>query len=319
MTQYAQFLKDFLGIAATCEPWESASHLPLAFAKAADYYTCNALGTEFIVADVPSGASLPELKRLFKQVSRRVDLPVVLACKSIDSRQRKVLIAQGIPFIVPDFHVSLPFLGFAASKGRSTSIMLRHVLTTRAQAALVALLSSPSIDTAKALRERTGMTASEISKALEELEGHQLVKKERNGRTLMIALTDDRSNLLARARDMMQDPVRKTLFVRRSEVVDGLPDAGETALAKRSMLVEPRTAQKAVSRKTVRDLDLEEVVEGELPNDAVVEVQVWAYDPLVAGLGRIDDVSLALSLYEEGDERVNGELNRLFDEEELWS
>lgn len=46
-------------------------------------------------------------------------------------------------------------------------------------------------------------------------------------------------------------------------------------------------------------------------------VQVWAYDPLVAGGNAVDDVSLVLTIAGEGDERVIGQLNAL-SEEELW-
>ena len=80
----------------------------------------------------------------------------------------------------------------------------------------------------------------------------------------------------------------------------------------------PAILQKAVSAATLRQTKLEEVFKGELPDNETAEIQVWIYEPLVSGQGRIDDISLALSLVDEGDERAIGELNALFGEDDLW-
>lgn len=62
-------------------------------------------------------ASLPKLKRISLQTSMTTGLPVALVAR-IDARQRKALVAQGIPFIVPDRQAFLPMLGFATTARR---------------------------------------------------------------------------------------------------------------------------------------------------------------------------------------------------------
>ena len=86
----------------------------------------------------------------------------------------------------------------------------------------------------------------------------------------------------------------------------------------RSRLAVPPIRRKAVSRKRLKDLSFSEVLIGEIDDNDTIELQVWTYEPLVTGGKDIDDVSLALSLADSGDERVEKELNSLFDEEDLW-
>ena len=83
------------------------------------------------------------------------------------------------------------------------------------------------------------------------------------------------------------------------------------------MLAAPRIEHRAISRKAFKNLTFDEVLPGEVPDTETVQIQVWIYDPLVAGADSVDDVSLALTLVGEEDERVIGQLNALF-EEELW-
>lgn len=84
------------------------------------------------------------------------------------------------------------------------------------------------------------------------------------------------------------------------------------------MLTAPPIERKAASRKRLKDLPFTEVLRGEIDDNDAIELQVWKYEPLVAGGKVVDDVSLALSLADSGDERVEKELNGLFGEEDLW-
>lgn len=83
------------------------------------------------------------------------------------------------------------------------------------------------------------------------------------------------------------------------------------------MLTTPKTEQRAVSKRALGNYVFDEAQLGELPDEETVQIQVWAYDPRIAGGSAVDDVSLALTLVGEGDERVIGQLNALFGEE-LW-
>ncbi len=318
MEDFERYLGETLGIAAGARPWDGADSLPLFLSRAADYFLCDARGAGFIAAAIKGDADLPALKRVSAQVSRRSGLPVALVCDSLDARQRKALIGQGVPFIVPGRQVYLPFAALVATESGGASPRVRVKLSARALAAFVTALSDSAPRSATALREISGMPASDVSRALAELQAHGLIEKGKDGRAVVFDVPGSRLEALRRALPHLSSPVSKTLFARLTDVTGSLPDAGATALAGKSMLGAPEVVQKAASTAALRKIELDEVLKGELPDDETVEIQAWAYDPLVAGLGEIDDISLALSLVGEGDERVIGELNALFGEDGLW-
>ena len=64
--------------------------------------------------------------------------------------------------------------------------------------------------------------------------------------------------------------------------------------------------------------DLEVKILGEEADTIRCQKAIESLLTLIAGGKDIDDVSLALSLADSGDERVEKALNSLFDEEDLW-
>jgi DNA-binding MarR family transcriptional regulator len=162
------------------------------------------------------------------------------------------------------------------------------------------------------------MSASSITRAVDELSGRGLIERGKDGRNVTLAYDHTGNNLLHRAMPLLSSPVVRLLFAVSDAVTASLPDAGESALSKRSMLGPPRIAQKAVSKSDLAELSFKEVLEGEIEDAQTVQIQVWSYNPLVAGLATMDNVSLALSLVPEDDERIFGQLNELFNNENLW-
>lgn len=207
-------------------------------------------------------------------------------------------------------------LGFVASTGRERA-PLAKILAPGAQAVLVTLMSDPELRTSEGLMEVTGMPSSSVSRALDDLARRGLVEKSKEGREVIISRNGDRNALVKRAMECLRNPVIRTMHARKDAQTSLLPLAGESALSERSMLTTPKTEQRAVSKRALGNYVFDEAQLGELPDEETVQIQVWAYDPRIAGRSAIDDVSLALTLVGEGDERVIGQLNALFGEE-LW-
>lgn len=315
MTDFISYLKEEMGLPITALEWGGASHLPLYLAKAAKYHLCGCNGIGFIAAEIDQGSSLPELKRISVQISSRTNLPVVLVAQ-IDARQRKALVSQGIPFVVPGRQAFLPMLGFIANARRDLST-LSKVMAPSTQAALVALVANPDLQTSEELMEMTGMPSSSVSRALDDLSRRGLINKSKQARRVIIECDGSQNQLIKRAMDCLQNPAARVMYARRSKDTGFLPLAGESALSERSLLTPPKIECRALSKKALKTNKFEEIQLGELPDEETVQLQIWTYDPLVAGRSEIDDVSLALTLIDTEDERVIGQLNALF-KEELW-
>ena len=72
-------------------------------------------GIAFVAAKMENEDGLPDIKRVHNQLGRYTDLPVVIVSETLDARQRKALVVQGVPFVVPGVQAFLPFLAFAAT------------------------------------------------------------------------------------------------------------------------------------------------------------------------------------------------------------
>lgn len=315
LNDFKSYIAEGMGLSIADEKWSGAGDLPLFLAKAANYRLCSCNGVDFIVAQVDQDISLPNLKRIISQVSARAALPVAVAAQ-IDARQRKALVSQGIPFVVPGRQAFLPMLGFAASAGNGPSALTK-TLAPGTQAVLVTLIANPALRTSGELMKTTGMPSSSISRALDDLVRRGFVEKSKEGREVVVDRNGDRNDLARNAMGCLRNPVVRTIYVRKNSQANSLPIAAESKLSLRSMLTPPKREQRAVSKKALGCYAFEEIALGELRDEDTCEIQIWSYDPLVAGGDAIDDVSLALSLVEEGDERVIGQLNALFGEE-LW-
>lgn len=315
MTDFISYLKEEMGLPITALEWGGTSHLPLYLAKAAKYHLCGCNGIDFIAAEIDQESSLPELKRISVQISSRTNLPVVLVAQ-IDARQRKALVSQGVPFVVPGRQAFLPMLGFIVNARRDLS-PLSKVMAPSAQAALVALVANPDLQTSEELMEITGMPSSSVSRALDDLSRRGLINKSKQARRVIIERDGSKNQLIKRAMDCLQNPTARVMYARRSKDTGFLPLAGESALSERSLLTPPKVECRALSKKALKTNKFEEIQLGELPDEETIQLQIWTYDPLVAGRGEIDDVSLALTLIDTEDERVIGQLNALF-KEELW-
>ena len=313
------YLNTALGIDAEAEDWTESNSLPLYLKSGVELSILHACGISFVLAQPSQDVSLPNLKRLHAQLARRADCPVAVSAPTADARQRRALVAQGIPFVCEGKQVSLPFLGVASTewgKGRLEKKLHQKLSPKAQQTAIWGALKGSSyrlID----LREATGMSASQASDAVRELAQRGLAARSKNGREVIVMplnvdmlLDDHLGNLTS--------PVLKTMFVCRCEQTEKLPDAGETALSHRSALIPPAIAQKAVSREAWKSLQDLEVLEGELPDDDLLQVQIWKYGPLTVGADAVDSISLALSLADTNDERVEDEVDSLFGKEYPW-
>lgn len=279
----------------------------------------NANGKEFLLAQPAEAETLPELKRLHAQLATRTDIPVVVSAPEADSRQRKALVAQGVPFICAGKQASLPFLGAASTEwGKAKLEKPRKAkLTPTAQQAAIwgALHGGPY--TLAELREATGMSASQASIAVEDLVARGMASRNKKGRTVTVTPINQ-DELLDRYMPHLSSPVLRTVFMRRDTATEVLPDAGENTLAAHSALNPPAVTQKAASRAEEKALSSLKILEGELSDDETMQVQIWKYAPLFTDADQIDSISMALSFAGNDDERIESEIDSLFGRELAW-
>ena len=313
------YLQTAAAIHATAQAWNPERPLPLYLRQGAQTQLIRTERAAFLLVRPHDDVTLPEAKRLYNQISRYTDQPVVLSLPHLNARQRKSLVVQGIPFLSTGQQLFLPFMGTASTEWGKAKLErpVGAKLSAGAQRAAIWGVEHDAAYTLSDLRDATDMNECAASRAVSELAERGLVQRSKQGRTVIVTPLS-RHELLTSYMRLLATPVVRTIHVQRCSKTENLPLAGESALAAHGSLNPPRIEQRAVAKSTLPELASYEVCEGELPDSKTLEVQVWRYPPLFINYNDIDNISLALSLLMYHDERVKEEIDRIFKEEYPW-
>lgn len=311
------------------EPWAGAVQLPFYLQ---DQYTFHSV----VLLDEPcllmicraADAETPAVvQKHWKLVSGRYAGDVIYMVESVSSFNRKRLIEQRVPFLVPGNQLFLPMLGIDLRehfKQRKTPGT--QWLSAAAQLLVVReLLGRP----ARALpaKELAGLltySAMTLTRAIKELVDKGLATAEMVGREKRLAFTLGGRELWEEAKPYMHSPVKKRLWVAEHfykqllrEV--GAKKAGESALAEYSMMSEPNSPVLAVNASEWPGIKaLMNIDEVDRRDAECIQIELWRYSPGgMKGSETVDPLSLWLSFDSTKDERIEMARDELL--ETTWS
>ena len=315
------YLREVLGIPTTeVKPWARASKLPYFLHDAFEFAEIDLLGHPIVLAigRVEQKQSLSEVRTWLDTVAALAGQPAVYVTKALASYERRRLIEQKVPFIVPGNQLYLPDLGIDLREYfRQRASAAEAALSPSAQAMLIAaLLHQPwqaewlPSKVAVAL----GYTPMTLSRVVKELTAAGLATAYKVGRSRWLRMEPPPHVILDQAKPLLRSPVKRTVWV----LAEGLAVnrlgrlAGLSALACYSMLTEPKWPVYAVTNaewKAATDAGVRELPE---PVAGAQEWQLWSYSPaLLPGVATVDPLSLTLSLQDNVDDRIQLALDEL--------
>lgn len=158
------------------------------------------------------------------------------------------------------------------------------------------------------LGEALGLPRSRVSNVAQELVRLGLATVNRQWKNNTLAFVDDKRGLWNRALPNMVSPVQRKIRVRHAP--DGLQFAGMEALSRLSMLAPDADPTYAIARNDDRLADVE-ALKYEGPY-----LEVWKYPPerLSRDAQMVDPLSWFLSMKNDADPRVQGELEKVLEE-----
>jgi DNA-binding MarR family transcriptional regulator len=226
----------------------------------------------------------------------------------VTAYNRKRLIEQKVPFIVPGNQMYLPMLAIDL---REHFRRIRKELPTFSPSTQVVVLYALLRDAGKVLipselAPLLGYSAMTMTRAFDELEAANLAEITVRGRERCLRFSGDRKEIWEKAQSFLRSPVSKRLFIRcTDDAVGGVP-AGLSALAHYTMLAAPAYATNALSREDWKTLrKRHKTIEVPAQDPDASEIEVWWYPPaLFAERGFVDPLSLYLSLNADHDERT---------------
>jgi hypothetical protein len=235
----------------------------------------------------------------------------------VTAYNRKRLIEQKVPFIVPGNQMYLPMLAIdlrehfrrireeAPTFSPSTQVVVLHAMLRDAGQVLIPSEMAPLL----------GYSAMTMTRAFDELETAKLAEVTVRGRERCLRFIGDRREIWEKAQPFLRNPVSKRLFIRRINGAEGATHAGLTALAHYSMLAPPAYTTYALSREEWKTLRQQhKIIEVPVQDPDVSEIEVWWYSPArFAEHGMVDQLSLYLSLKADHDERTETALEEMME------
>ena len=315
-------LKDAFGLDVQIEQAVQPSGLPLYMTNDRMFFKVRIGQTDFLLIAVSEKDrfGVIALEKQLARYMRATNMPAAYTFSSLTKTQRDALVGRKLPFIVLPEQIYLPFLGISLSNNfirektidvdrftpASQCLFLYFLYTARRNPVL-------KKDAARAL----GLTRTSITRASEQLKALGLITEASYWKEIRMTACAEGKEYYVAGEPYLINPVQKKLTIKTDESLTWFY-AGESALGKRTMLNEPEIPSVAIDKKQLSEASLIELDEKWETEKDLLHVEIWKYDPaLFAENHVVDPVSMAVSLRDCPDERVQGELEE-FMEAHLW-
>ena len=248
-----------------------------------------------------------------------LQLPIVFLLPACPAYERQRLIDKDVYFVVSEKYVHLPML-LANERVRKTK--QAKTLTPVAQYLLLYHLQIGSIEgmAARDIEDKIPYSYASITLGLTCLEDLGLCKKVAEGSKRKVIHFDMKGmNLWEQAQPFLVNPVEERIYCDGLLSDDSFPECGINALAHYTRLNPDPEKNIMMSVKQLRNFKSSEALVRPNEFDGNIIIEAWKYPPVTAtGVKAewVDKLSLAISLREDEDPRVEGEVERLINETE---
>ena len=248
-----------------------------------------------------------------------LQLPIVFLLPACPAYERQRLIDKDVYFVVSEKYVHLPML-LANERVRKTK--QAKTLTPVAQYLLLYHLQIGSIEgmAARDIEDKIPYSYASITLGLTCLEDLGLCKKVAEAsKRKVIHFGMKGMNLWEQAQPFFVNPVEERIYCDDLLSDDSFPECGINALAHYTRLNPDSERTIMMSVKQLRNFKSSEALVRPNEFDGNIIIEAWKYPPVTAtGVKAewVDKLSLAISLREDEDPRVEGEVERLINETE---
>ncbi len=313
-----KYIYDCTGIQINCKS-KKPSSLPYFILNEYNFYKARIHNKDMILLVPKSGGEIPPLtiKRHIKIVQQKLKQDAVFVCSFITSYNRKRLIENKLPFIVPNNQMYLPDLMIDLREHFLSTRSKKDYFSPSTQAVFLYILHhfrehpfTPT-DLAKKL-DYSNMT---MTRSFDELESANLGQINFEGRERWLLVQNNRLQFWETALNYLKTPVKKKLWVRSVPEELKKFKAGLTALSRYSMINPTKYTTFATTKKDWENCYSNNNIKVvKFEEEAKSELQIWKYPPeLFANGDTVDKFSLYLSLKDNDDERIQIALKEMME------
>jgi DNA-binding MarR family transcriptional regulator len=249
--------------------------------------------------------------RLSKQMlfaGQKTGLPVVFVFDKVPSYNLKRLIRKGVNFIIPNKQMFIPALMMDLRKMPVATPPKKKLLLPVAQFVLLYHLQKEPLSgfTTRQLSNKLNQTYRTMSRAVKNMEELGLCKLA-GGKEKQIQFPAKGKELWMQVRNFFQPPLERIVFTDEILMEKQVCASNINALAHYSMLNDEVRKYYAVDKNEAKNISVE-------TNKYWGEnsIEIWRYNPVpLSNNGFVDRLSLFLLLKDDGDERIQNELEQL--------
>lgn len=316
--EFEHYLQEDLGIQPEVHPWKKSESLPPYLRSRYHFFTMEVLGTACVLmVDTDEEQSPGVVRKHVEQVRARDGGEVIYVRPAVTSFNRRRLIGHKIPFVIPGNQMYLPMLGIDLREHMKSLRTKKPLFTPSTQVLLLHILwrKPPEPLTPTAIAHQLGYSAMSMTRAFDELEAAGLCEHDTVGKERHFRLAFKGKRLWETALPHLQTPVRRRVYVASALPRSQTTMAGQSALARYTMLAAPKVPVVALAADEWKSLRAqEEVLELAMPEPGGSEIELWKYPPAIfASEGMVDRLSLYLSMRDTTDERVQSALDQLLE------
>lgn len=271
---------------------------------------------DWLVLELKKGAEAytpVQSATLAQKLEEANGMKVLYAFELLDFNKRERMMAQGVFFVVGKKYVHLPGIllnsrSDAKEKASTLTAVAQYLLLYHLQVRSVEGMSAREMETLLPYKYVTITLAMQV---LADLEICEIQVDEDKTRRLHFRLSG--KELYEQIRPLLMNPVKKRFYC--DEVRGEFAIAGINALSHYSMLAPEETQTLAVEERAVNLKAKDVPFIGMNAWNGPYRIEIWKYPPLTQN-GVADKLSLALSLQNDEDPRVQKELKQMI--ETLW-
>lgn len=304
------YINKICGLETEIHPMEKKTigGIPIAVSAPYKWYYAEIMGhaTAILLPKNEKTASPATLQKHQRIASKFLDMQILFVFSKIESYNISRMTSAMVNFVVPEKQLFFPSMLICIKKTPKNEPQEEIFMPSIAQCLILYHLQCENLNNKNTLQlsEIFKVSYPNMSKALRWLGSNAIIELS-GTKTKQISFQFQGRDLWYKCEPLLRNPIERICYTD-----DDIKDAvigGESALEYYSMLIAPEKKSIAISKKTAQNNA--ECLDKKFGD---CKVEVWKYDPAIITKSKhVDKLSLYLSLKDNGDERIQKELDYL--------
>jgi hypothetical protein len=251
-----EFIETTLHQPIELEKYRSLKQLPLVLRSSYELYDMKIDTQHCLLAMPKSDTGLTELRRQQKRLETASGMYCVLYLKNLNQYSKNKMLVEGIPFILENRQVYMPFLGLLLRPDDTRELKACRMVSFLTQKLLLtALYQGWDNVTVTIAAERLSVSKMSITRCFDEIESLEVPVLTKRGRIRTVSILGDKKEQWEIIKPFMRSPVIREFYLEK-DLPDPLIKSGFSALSEYSMLGDNHYPTYAITKSNLAEIGI---------------------------------------------------------------